>query len=423
MATVQRLLAVAFLPVVALLISQVYYPNSVQNIQAAIQYYVSDVQLFHTFVSEQLPTRSDTPLVVTAFAHWSHYEKIAQIATVLADLGYPITFITGRVFEDEVKTLHPNITFWPIRGKPDKMTEEDYELMKTFEPGSDEQAIFMQKKAMIDSMPDQHDTLQEVFQDFQRKYGQSKPLISLYDLPYAGHHPILLGAPGIKPDATFALSCHPITLNSNDTFPFYMGKRPHSGQDAKAIHREANRPEYMDYATREVSKAYWEKVRDFGAVDVHDWHIYHTMSALPDYLMSLGVPEFEFVRSDLRPNIHYFGGLKTRKQHSIREADLPSWWGDVAAAKSAGKQIVAVSQGTVGTNLDDLLLPTLEALKDMQNVLVIATTVAMDVADVQGLVIPSNTRVAKFVPYDLLLPQVCIDQSVATIITDSIFID
>jgi hypothetical protein len=83
--------------------------------------------------------------------------------------------------------------------------------------------------------------------------------------------------------------------------------------------------------------------------------------------MTLGVPEFEFPRSDLRPNVHYFGGLKSKKTPNTSETTLPDWWDDVAAAKAAGKQIVAVSQGTVGTDLSNLLLPTLEALKDRRH--------------------------------------------------------
>jgi hypothetical protein len=406
MAIIQRLLALAFLPVLVLLISQTLYPGSTQTIKEAVQAFLADSPLVSALVAEKLPSRSDTPLVVTAFPHWSHYEKIAKVAIVLAELGYPINFITGRIFEDEVKSLHPNITFWPIRGKPDKLTEEDYEMLKTFTPGSVEQALFMQKKALIDSIPDQHETLQEVFRNLQGGYGKEKPLISLYDLPFAGHHPILLGAPGIQPDASIGLSCHPITLDSHDSFPFYMGKRPHTGPDAQAVHHEANHPKHMDYVTREVSTAFWEKVRDLGAVNIHDWNIYHTMAALPDFLMSLGVPDFEFTRADLRPNIHYFGGFKTKQTQNVSSVDLPDWWDDVAAAKAAGKKIVAVSQGTLGLNLNDLLIPTLEALDDRDDVLVIATTVAVEVEDVPGLVVPSNARVAKFVPYDLLLPQV-----------------
>jgi hypothetical protein len=406
MAVIQRLLALAFLPVIALLVSQTLYPNSMQNIHAVIQPYLGNIPLFRTLVGEALPLRSETPLVVTTIAHWSHYEKVAKIAIGLAELGYPVTFITGGIYEDEVKNLHPKITFKAINGKPDKMTEEDYEIASILVPGSAEHELFMLKKVVVESIPDQHETLQQAFSDIRNQWGESRPVLSLYDAIFLGHQPILLGSLGIKPDASIGISCHPLTLDSEDTFPFYLGKRPAQGPNATEIHREANKGKEIDYVTREVSEAMWQKHRAIGAVEIHDWHFYHTLQTIPDHVMSFGVPEFEFARSDLRPNVHYFGGLKTKKATKASKASLPEWWDDVANAKAAGKKIVAVSQGTVGTDLSNLLLPTLEALKDRTDVLIIATTVAVEVADIPDLVVPSNTRIAKFVPYDLLLPQV-----------------
>lgn len=188
-----------------------------------------------------------------------------------------------------------------------------------------------------------------------------------------------------------------------------MGKRPDTSPNAKAIHQEARNPEHMPFLARELTAAYWEEMQRLGVWDDSrpSPHFYDLMFTLPEHFMLCGVPEFEFPRSDLRPNVHYFGAIKSKKNKNTPRADLPEWWGDVATAKAAGKSIVAVSQGTVGLNLNDLLLPTLEALKDRDDVLVIATTVAVEVDEVPNLVVPDNARVAKFVPYDLLLPQVC----------------
>jgi hypothetical protein len=99
--------------------------------------------------------------------------------------------------------------------------------------------------------------------------------------------------------------------------------------------------------------------------------------------------------------------LPTARQAGPVTAELPEWWGDIAKAKQEGKKIVTASQGTVGLNLNDLLIPTLEALKDRHDVSVIATTIIVEVANVPGLVIPANARATKFLPYDLLLPEVC----------------
>lgn len=406
MAFTQRLLASAFLPVLAFLLARFYYPDATYHVRSALQPYVAVYPLFAALVAEPLPPRSETPLVFSAVAHWSHYEKVAKVAVALADLGYPITFITGGIFEDDVKSLHPNITFVPFQGKPDKLSEEDIEIMKTLAPSSDEFEMFMTKKVLVEAIPDQFNTYQQVFRDFQDRYGDSQPLISLYDSALTGHHTLSLGVPGLKPDAIIGVGLHPYSLDSNETFPFHMGKPPHQGPDAHAVHHEANQPHNRGHVTSEFVKIYWQQMRDMGATHIHDWHLTHIIAAVPEHLMLLGVPEFEFPRSQLRPNVHYFGALKAKKKASTTRSSLPEWWDDVAAAKSTGKQLVAVSQGTVGTNLNDLLIPTLEALKDRDDVLVIATTVAVEPADVPDLVVPKNARVAKFVPYDLLLPQV-----------------
>lgn len=406
MASPQRLLAIAFafIPVIGLLTLQAWYPAVLQEAQLAIQPYVANSPLASLFAEPPL-SRFNTPVVFTALTHWSHYEKIAKIAVVVADLGYPVSFITGSIFEDDAKALHPNITFYPMHGKPDKLSEEGYEQLKSFEKGSVEQELFLMRGALIGSLKEQQETLEAVFTDFRKRFGHSTPLISLYDALFVGHLPVLLGAPGTKPEASIAISCHPMTLDSNDTFPFHMAKPPYTGPDAKAVHHAAAQPEHYNYFTREITNALWEELKEAGATRILNSSMLNSIQVIPDHVMSLGIPDFEYPRSDLRPNVHYFGALPSVKSKS-KAAALPQWWEDVAKAKEAGKRIVAVSQGTVDPDLNALLVPTLAALEHREDILVIATTVTMEPEDIPGLVVPSNARIAKFVPYDLLLPYV-----------------
>jgi hypothetical protein len=133
-------------------------------------------------VASDKPQNLESPLVVTAFPHWSHYKKIAKIAVVLADLGYPITFITGRIFQTETRSLHLNTTLYAIHGKADKMIAEDFDKLKTFKPGSPEEQLFIMQKSFIASMPDQHETLEHVFRDFSNRRGNTKPIVSMLDV-------------------------------------------------------------------------------------------------------------------------------------------------------------------------------------------------------------------------------------------------
>jgi len=389
MAFHQRLLLWAAVPLLVLLTLHVCAPGYLH------------LDLRHSLFN-LLPARSNTPIIISAFTHWSHFEKIAKIAIVLAELGYPVIFVTGRMFEKDVTNLHPKITYYPLVGGEDKMTPEEYRIYES-KTGL-ERELYIMKIALMGSMKPAHDTLQQVFRDFRTEHGTRAPLVSLFDTPVIGHHPILLGASGVKPDASIVVNCHPLTLNSNDSFPFYMGKVPYDGLDANAVHHQANQDQRNDHMTSTLSKWYWEALNELGAST--DRYLMDSMHSVTDRILSLGVPEFEFPRSDVRPAIHYFGAFKGRERSAVKPADLPSWWTDVSDAKQQGKKVIAVSQGTVETDLSNLVLPTLKALKHKDNVLVIATTVAVDPSDVADLVVPQNARVAKFVPYDLLLPMV-----------------
>jgi hypothetical protein len=273
-------------------------------------------------------------------------------------------------------------------------------------PAGDEQEPFIVEKVLVGSMQDYHDTVQREARSFREKYGSSKPMIFLFDMMLFGHYPTLLGAPGIKPDANIGINTAPLVIDSNDTFPFRSGNLPHTGPDAKTVHWKARQEWYEEYFMKKANGFWWTKLRDMGVTKEPLPGLFHTMNAGPDLLLSQGVPEFELPCSDIMQDIRYFGAFKKVQNFEKGEPTLPTWWDDIAKANKEGKKIIAVSQGTIQTNPEDLTLPTIEALKDRDDVLLIASFVVMEPSDIPDLVFPENTRVAKFVPYDLLFPYV-----------------
>jgi hypothetical protein len=163
MAPIQRVLSWVIVPVLALLTFRIFLPGYFQTLRIN--------PLSHTYVFENVLARSETPIVVSAFTHWSHYEKVAKLAVVLAELGYPVIFITGRMFEENVTGLHPRITFHPLLGGNDKMSAEDYATYASKEPGI-EQELFIMKVALMGSMKPAHDT------KFLRSFAESMAMTS-----------------------------------------------------------------------------------------------------------------------------------------------------------------------------------------------------------------------------------------------------
>jgi len=66
--------------------------------------------------------------------------------------------------------------------------------------------------------------------------------------------------------------------------------------------------------------------------------------------------------------------------------------------------VVFVTQGTVATDYENLMLPTIEAFAE-EDVLVVATT-GNPTDDLRLEQRPSNLRLEQFIPYDQLLPHV-----------------
>jgi UDP:flavonoid glycosyltransferase YjiC (YdhE family) len=138
-----------------------------------------------------------------------------------------------------------------------------------------------------------------------------------------------------------------------------------------------------------------------------------------DLVLAQGVPGLEYPRPDLPAHVHFIGRLappspapttttaanSATATHSVAGGSsdagggLPDWWPELVAATT----VVHVTQGTLDTNPDDLIRPTIAGLAD-RDVLVVLTTGGSDPAGLGPL--PANVRAASFIPHDLLLPEV-----------------
>jgi UDP:flavonoid glycosyltransferase YjiC (YdhE family) len=106
------------------------------------------------------------------------------------------------------------------------------------------------------------------------------------------------------------------------------------------------------------------------------------------------VPSFEFPRK-LPPTVHFVG----RPPIVPNQAPLPPWANEL----DGSRKVVLVTQGTVANHDFGLLVsPTLAALADEKDLLVVVTTGGRPVDTIPGP-IPANARVARFLPFEWAL--------------------
>jgi UDP:flavonoid glycosyltransferase YjiC (YdhE family) len=115
-------------------------------------------------------------------------------------------------------------------------------------------------------------------------------------------------------------------------------------------------------------------------------------ASLSDGILQLTCPGFEYPRPTPPCPIHFVGPPSTS---TTTQFPLPEWWAHVEQARS----VIHVTQGTVANaDLDQVILPTIQALADTEHLVVVTT----GGASLPGPV-PANVRVADLLPYDDLL--------------------
>jgi MGT family glycosyltransferase len=183
-----------------------------------------------------------------------------------------------------------------------------------------------------------------------------------------------------------------LAMRSADTAPFGLGLKPSTSALGRLRNRVLNA--VVDRTVfRSIDRDYHAMRASLDLEPVADGVFGATLS--PHLYLQPTVPSFEYPRGDLAPQVHFIGPLLPP---APADFEPPAWWGELRS----DRPVVLVTQGTIATDPEDLLLPALEALRD-EPVQVIAVTGGPDPADLPA---PPNARVERYVPFAALMPHV-----------------
>lgn len=131
-------------------------------------------------------------------------------------------------------------------------------------------------------------------------------------------------------------------------------------------------------------------------IDHKDQFIFDYLAHTADLYLQSGTPGFEYYRSDLGKNVRFIGGLLPYMNNAN-----PNIWFDERLNKY--KKIVVVTQGTIEKDIDKLLVPTLEAFKGTDT-LVICTTGGSQTALLKAKYPQDNIILSDFIPFADVMP-------------------
>ncbi|KAL4909101.1 hypothetical protein BDW74DRAFT_77584 [Aspergillus multicolor] len=341
------------------------------------------------------------PIVVIACPQENgHTHPFLPHAVHLVKKGYIVHFIAGTESENAVRqsgvVFHRIHRDWPpgvlenMMTLPDPTQRFNYALSAVF----------------VDLTPVAKQVLQDVLEEVREEHPQREVVI-VAEFASAGVWPFVLGAPLPKGYTRFPkvinFSTLPFAGSSVDTAPFRPGLPPDSSEQGR-VRNAALYKAFEGFELELVGHANAVYKR-LGATKKAPGHLLDLWATGGDIAVQPCSPSLEYPRSDLSPKVRFIGG--TPRAEVDPELVLPGWWGELLEAKKAEtpKKIVFVSQGTVMVDYNMLLIPTIEALADREDCMVIGV-LGQRGAELQNVTLPENAKVVDYLLYAAILPYV-----------------
>jgi MGT family glycosyltransferase len=316
-----------------------------------------------------------------------HINPLLAIVHMLQAEGHEITFLTGSAFRDRIEK--GGAKFVSLQGNADFDGRNLLSIapeLKDIPPGLEWFRIAIER-FFLDRLPAQHQSLMHAIQDCQAD-------VIVGDDMFFGVLPMLLGPRSKLPPVVLCGTSF-LHLAREDGAPNFLGLPPATTGEQRQQYADVAR-EY-DEAVDQPALLRLNEILKTLSVGQLSVPLFHSVVELADAYMQLSVPRFEFPRQIPR-SVHFVGTPPI----IAGQAPPPPWADDL----DGSRKVVLVTQGTVANhNFGLLIAPTLAALANEPDVLVVATTGGRPVEAIPGAV-PSNARVASFLPFEWLLPRV-----------------
>ena len=312
-----------------------------------------------------------------------HLNPLLAIGRILIAEGHEIVGLSGSASRERIESI--GAQFRPLPAGADFRDIVVPEL-KNMPPGLEWLRVAMER-LLVDTIPAQHKGLEQVLRDFAAE-------IIIGDDMFFGMLPKLLGPRSKRPPIAL---CGTSILHwrREDGAPHFLGLPPATTQ-AQLRQYAAISEEHDRVVNQPLARRLNPCLKDFG-VGPLSMTLFESVVELADAYMQMTVPSFEFPRA-IPPSVHFIGALPI----TPNQAPLPSW----AHELDGSRKVVLVTQGTLANhNFGLLTSPTLVALANEPDLLVVVTTGGRPIDAIPGP-IPSNARLASYLPFEWMLPKV-----------------
>ncbi|MDR7147766.1 glycosyltransferase [Rhizobium sp. BE258] len=324
-------------------------------------------------------------ILIVASPLTGHLNPLLGVGRILIDAGHQVTCLSGSHLGGRATAIGADFRSFSAAAdlnqrQPALVAGE----LKELPPGVKRLRLAIERR-FIETIPAQQDdimrVLQEVPADIIIADSMMFGLLTMLMKPRSERLPIVLCGTSF------------LHWQRQDGAPHFVGLPPPTA----ANERESYARIAAEY-DRQFNKPIADALVRAGVRELPNG-LFDSVVELPDAYLQLTVPGFEFPRPV--PNaVHFVGRLPIIPN----QAPLPPWAGDL----DGRRKVVLVTQGTVANdNLGLLIRPTLQALEGESDLLVLVTMGGRSIDELR-IAVPSNARVAEYLPFEWVLPKIAV---------------
>lgn len=310
-----------------------------------------------------------------------HFNPLTSLAVHLKWLGCDVRWYTSNQYGDKLRKL--GIPHYPLVKAIDPA-----ELEKAFPER--EQIKNALKKLRFDIIHAFVLRGSEYYEDLQAVHKEFQFDAMVADCAFTGI-PFVTDKMGIP---VLSIGVFPLSETSVDLPPAGLGLTPSRHMAGQLAHRLL-RAISDRFIFGKPNKVMWKMLDAYGIPHNHNG-VFDIMLRKATLHLQSGTPGFEYERSDLSPRVRFIGSLLP-----FRSGPQQSSWHDPRLQQY--DKIVIATQGTVEKDIDKLLVPTLEAFKGT-DVLVIVTTGGSRSNELRERFPDNNFIIEDFIPFADIMP-------------------
>lgn len=322
-------------------------------------------------------------ILLANFPADGHFNPLTGLAVHLKALGYDVRWYSSKTYTDKLRKL--GIQHYPFKTAIDVESNNFDQVFpeRTKKKSQIAKLKFDIINAFILRGPEYYADIINIYKEFP------------FDLMIADC--AFTGIPFVKEKMNIpviSMGILPLGETSRDLPPSGLGLEPSNsfmGRMKQAflrkvadlvIFREPNR----------VMRLLFDKYE----IPHNNENLFDMMVTKSTLLLQSGTPGFEYYRSDLSRHVRFIGALLPYSSSAMKEP-----WFDSRLNKYS--RVVLVTQGTVEKDVEKIIVPTLEAFKNTDT-LVVATTGGSGTEELRKRFPEENLIIEDFIPFSDVMP-------------------